>query len=122
MPSWLLGLRDWKPNEWSDDRTKKHQRGERPLHTNIAAERPCIAKGPIQTAGWALPTSAMIQFAYMNFMNLSLASSITCAVMVEAPRSLAMRSTSFLAIGRMKSGMFSSRCSASRDQVIPSGE
>ena len=55
----------------------------------------------------------------MNFMNFSLASSITWAVIVVAPRSFAIRSISRRAIGRMKSGMFSSRFSASGVQAIP---
>ena len=55
----------------------------------------------------------------MNFINLSFASSITCAVMVAIPRSFATRSISLRAMGRMKSGIFSSRFSASGVQVIP---
>ena len=39
--------------------------------------------------------------------------------MVAIPRSFATRSTSLRAMGRMKSGIFSSRFSASGVQVIP---
>ena len=44
---------------------------------------------------------------------------MTWAVTVAKPRSLAIRSTSRRAIGRMKSGMFSSLRSASGAQAIP---
>ena len=50
---------------------------------------------------------------HMNFINFSLASSMTSAVMVANPRSFAIRSISRRAIGLMKSGIFSSLRSAS---------
>ena len=63
-----------------------------------------------------------MQCGYINFMNFSLASSMTWAVISVNPRSFAIRSISRRAIGRMKSGILSMRCSASFVHAMPLGE
>lgn len=111
------------PEREHNHQQQYRQQRNRPLHAiEPLTESLHIGERPIQMAGWAFRFPSEQYRSYMNFMNLSLASSITCAVMVANPRSLAIRSTSLRAMGRIKSGMFSNRCSASRDHVMPSGE
>src|SRR4029079_17130459 len=57
-------------------------------------------KGPSSPTGWAFRLSGGSAISrYMNFINLSLASSITGAVIVTPPLSFGSRSISLRAIG-----------------------